>query len=252
MRRDRRLDAPLTRTLLAWGVGLAVVAPPHLPAQSTGRVLGSVRELASGRPIPGASVWVVGTAIRADADGAGRFVLLNVPVGTHRVKIARTGFATLVEEVTVHADRATASQFQLPALDAMLDALTLRGRSRGPVEQRSDVPLGDLMHRTAPGIDLRRPSGQVGTGLRLSVRGVRSLIGPVPPLVYVDGIRVEFGGDPLGAGVSGPAILDVLDPATIARIRVLRGPEAAVYGLGATNGVILITTNLVPDHSPRR
>lgn len=56
------------------------------------------------------------------------------------------------------------------------------------------------------------------------------------PLVYVDGVRVD-------RGTAGEAddIMDFLDPSTIARVEVLKGPAAEeLYGDEASNGVIQI------------
>lgn len=60
-------------------------------------------------------------------------------------------------------------------------------------------------------------------------------VAPAQPLVYVDGIRVDHGG------ASRQEVLAALDPASIERVEVLKGPAAVeLYGAEASNGVIQI------------
>ena len=55
------------------------------------------------------------------------------------------------------------------------------------------------------------------------------------PLLYVDGIRVDHGA------ANRQEILGALDPSTIARVEVLKGPAAVkLYGDEGSNGVIQI------------
>lgn len=249
MRRDRHLDAALRRFAgVALVVGAAAVgAEATAVAQEHGAILGTVRELESGRPLAGALVALVGAPVRAETDAAGRYHLLTVPAGDAHVRIQHPGYATMVEELTVPAGGTVVAHFHLPTLAMLLAGLTVAGgQAPQPALQLREAPgapLADVLARAAPGLDVFRGSGQVGAGTRLRLRGPRSLTGAeAPPLVYIDGVRVEFAAGAPGAGVLGASILDMLDAATIERVQVLRGPEAAAYGLGAANGVILITT----------
>ena len=58
---------------------------------------------------------------------------------------------------------------------------------------------------------------------------------PAQPLLYVDGARVDHGG------ANRREMLNALDPASIDRVEVLKGPAAVeLYGDEASNGVIQI------------
>jgi len=76
------------------------------------------------------------------------------------------------------------------------------------------------------------------------LRGPTTLIGPGSPIVIIDGVRVDSRqyDMPLGFGAMAPSRLDDLFSEDIARIEVLGGAAAALYGDGASNGVILVTT----------
>jgi TonB-dependent SusC/RagA subfamily outer membrane receptor len=81
------------------------------------------------------------------------------------------------------------------------------------------------------------------------LRGYRSILGTNQPLFVVDGIPVEnssivMPGQPFGLGGFdyGNPIED-LNPADVASVRVLRGPEAAAfYGGRGANGVVEVST----------
>lgn len=69
-------------------------------------------------------------------------------------------------------------------------------------------------------------------GVYLNEYGELRIRGSVgPPLVIVDGARIGTRGD-----------LSFVSPYDVERIEVVKGPETAYYGMGARDGVILITT----------
>ena len=80
-------------------------------------------------------------------------------------------------------------------------------------------------------------------GALVIIRGPTSVSGPSEPVIIVDGVRVDSRQyDPYPGSVSSPSRLDDILPEDIARIEVLSGPAAALYGDGAANGVIVVTT----------
>ena len=72
-------------------------------------------------------------------------------------------------------------------------------------------------------------SGAPGEGAEIRVRGYSSNSGKIGPLLIVDGLKVDN--------------IQYLDPSMIESIEVLKdGASAAIYGVEAGNGVVLITT----------
>jgi len=89
--------------------------------------------------------------------------------------------------------------------------------------------LNGLQGKVA-GVTVKLSSGMPGRSPSINIRGSRSFTGNNEPLYVID-----------GAPVSGRA-LDI-NPSDIASINVLKGPAAsALYGLRASNGVVVITT----------
>lgn len=108
--------------------------------------------------------------------------------------------------------------------------------------------LSQLLTARVPGLQILSQDGSAGAGPVVTIRGYSA--GPTVsrPLLFIDGIRVDDAG---GLGISMPSIayhpatgrFDDIDPADIERIDVLSGAAAAsLYGPGAGNGVILVTT----------
>ena len=69
-----------------------VLGLPQSATAQDGRVTGVVVDRASGQPIADAVVQVVNRRLRATTDSTGRFVLEQVPVGNHTLRVARIGF----------------------------------------------------------------------------------------------------------------------------------------------------------------
>jgi len=55
-------------------------------AGTTGKITGVVTDRVTGEPIAGALVTVVGTDLQARTDADGRYIILNVPVGSHTLE----------------------------------------------------------------------------------------------------------------------------------------------------------------------
>ena len=129
--------------------------------------------------------------------------------------------------------------------------------------------LTDMLETRVPGLVVQHTSGIPGAPSRLRLRGISSINMSSDPIMIVDGIRVyadQSGsgapGDPSvngsantrvggGSGIdgssatvyAGPSALDQIDPNSIEKIEVLKGPSAtAIYGSDAAAGVIVITT----------
>jgi len=72
-----------------------------------------------------------------------------------------------------------------------------------------------------------RVAGVEVSGKSIKVRGTNSLNVSTEPLFVVDGVIVRE--------------IDDIAPETVKSIEVLKGPDASVYGIRGSNGVIIIT-----------
>jgi TonB-dependent SusC/RagA subfamily outer membrane receptor len=231
--------------------------------RAQGTLTGLVRDGQSDEPLPQALVSVVGQDLKARTDDSGRFQITNVSPGVVNLRIEHDGFAAAVEQL----DPVTAGlqpTFRLFPSATVLDAILVQARgSKRPSKDGASTTSVRPDERKASGegtatdMVARIPGalilsgGQIGSGSIIRLRGVKSILGSGPPLIYIDGVRVSGGEPPRGAPGSGsmfrrynePSVLDQLDPASIDHIEVLPGSAAtALYGTGGANGVILVFT----------
>src|SRR6185436_3027997 len=82
-------------------VTLMLLAPPLAAQQST--VTGRVTDGSSGEPIAAVQVLIAGLRIGSLSQQDGRYILQNVPVGTHELSAQRIGYRTVTAQITVTA-----------------------------------------------------------------------------------------------------------------------------------------------------
>jgi len=244
------------------------VLPEVAGAQATGTVRARVVEAATARPIATAQVALVGTHRTALANAAGEVLLLNVPAGTHVVRVTMIGYAAAEREVRVAAGEVTQVTIQLEATAFDLDEIVVTGtagatsrRTLGNsitrldaatlTEQTAITSLTELMQAKSPGVQILTNSGTLGAAADIRIRGAGSLT-HTKPVVYVDGVRYnieDLGAfTPSGAGTTSytgqvTSAFDFINPNDIESIEIVKGPAAAtLYGAEAANGVIQIIT----------
>jgi len=92
----------------------------------------------------------------------------------------------------------------------------------------------ELIQGKVAGLSISRPGGNPNEGFDIRLRGLTTFGGSTSPLILIDGIPA--------------ASLDEVEPQDIASMDVLKdGSAAAIYGVRASSGVILITTKKGTD-----
>ena len=242
---------------------LALAFPTALEAQ-TGSIRGEVVDAITQRPIGGAQVEIVDSRQGGLTNTSGQFLILNVPVGEHEVRIQYIGFATVSQTVTVASGETAVADFALAQAALQLDQIVVTGTARETearsvgntvstidaaeiVEIAPIATVQQLLTARTPGLTLTANSGQVGSSSKLRIRGAGSLAAGLEPVVYVDGVRMKSGtqgGLDVGwGGAQGTDALDFLNPNDIESIETIKGPAAStLYGADAAGGVIQIIT----------
>ena len=251
------------RFLRGLGVLLTVAAigATVLDAQQGGSITGQTTSADTGRPLPAVQVAIPVLNLGAISQANGRFLIQNVPVGTHSVTVTRIGSRSLTVQVVVGAGQVVALDFDLETEALALDEIIVTGtaggtqrRAIGNVVGRIDAAnlveltpvseVRDLIGTRIPGVAVMGGSGAVGAGTTIRIRGASSLSLSNGPIVYIDGVRVEAGIRPDGGfGAESGSRLDDFSPEDIESIEIIKGPAAAtLYGTEAANGVIQIIT----------
>ena len=207
-------------------------------------VKGHVKD-ATGEPIIGATIRVVGTQTATVSDFDGNFGLKANPgadlsvtyVGyqTATVKAAPNVVVTLQDDaallenvVVIGYGRAKKSD-----LTGSVTAIKPDDMNHGLQTNAQDMLQGKIA-----GVQVTSNDGAPGGGATIRIRGGSSLNASNDPLIVIDGLAMDnFGVQ----GLANP--LSMVNPNDIESFTVLKDASAtAIYGSRASNGVIIITT----------
>ena len=228
-------------------------------------VTGTVKD-ATGEPLIGVSVLVVGTTTGAVTDFEGNFEL-DIPRDEAELRFSYTGFAPQVVAVnrdigplniTLEEDVANLEQVVVTGLASTVKRSNLANAvSVVSGEELSGITsqqtVDGALYGKLTGVNITQTSGAPGGGYAVRLRGISSLSGNNQPLFIVDGIYISNVELPSGSRNASGAndateesasnrIAD-LNPDDIESIEVLKGASAAaIYGTRANAGVVIITT----------
>lgn len=253
------------RSIRQGAVAAALLAAPADAAwaqQERGTVAGTVTDVVTSQPVPGARVQLGNTNIVALTNIEGRYTLRAVPAGRHDVRVSVIGYASGVQSVTVEPGGITSADFQLRTAAVSLDAVTVtasgaeqRSRELGSATTNLSAPkilttapvsdIGDLLSGRGANVQVLSSAGTSGTGVKIRIRGLSSFSLSNEPVYYIDGVRVESGSSSFSIGTGGQSFsrINDLNPEEIESIEIIKGPSAStLYGTQAANGVVRITT----------
>ena len=233
---------------LVLGIGVAT-------AQTT-KITGSVISADDNEPIIGASIVVKGTMVGTVTDFNGAFSL-DVPSSAKTLVISYVGMKSQEVGVSSRVNVKLLSDTQdLDEIVVTAMGIKRERKALGYAAQdlKSDelnksgtTSLANAIQGKLTGVDIRQSSGAPGASAQITIRGARSFDGNNQPLYVIDGMPINTAADfDTGSSVSGSNYADRsidINPEDIETINVLKGQAAsALYGIRASNGVIVITT----------
>jgi hypothetical protein len=120
----------------------AAGSPPALVAQIRGRVT----DVATGQPLADARVYLAAGNVAAVSSASGDYSLLDVPAGTHEMRVERAGYAPASRVVALSDGAVLETDFALAAAVAEPQRIRLRGTARvtGRVTAPEGAPLADV------------------------------------------------------------------------------------------------------------
>lgn len=210
----------------------------------TGRVSGSQ----DGRPLQNVAV-ILDETRGATTGNAGSFIFEKVSAGSHtlearmlgyksgtgRVEVTDGGTVEIIfvleeefidaGEVVVTANRGTSRIADVPARVTLISSAAIASRP---------VATVDEMLSTVPGLNVSRSFGIFSHKSSVTMRGL-SGNEQARVLVMIDGV-------PVNKSDGGSVNWNLLDPAMVERIEVVKGPASSMYGSNAMGGAINIIT----------
>lgn len=218
---------------------LIVLLPRASPAKGN-RIRGLITDASTGEPLPGVNVIVKGTlqGVISDLDGT---YSLNLPKTESSLVFSYVGYLSDTFSVS---GRTVINIKMFPDIKKLDEVVVIgygtvkRSDLTGAVSvvTSSDldrVKARDLTHALqglTSGVEILNSSGTPGNSPIIRIRGTGT-INSADPLVVVDGVRMNVSD------------LEFINNHDIESVSVLKDASAAaIYGLGAANGVIMVTT----------
>lgn len=207
--------------------------------QATQKVSGTVVD--DQGPVIGATIMEKGTSNGAITDLDGNYsisvkpgAILVVSYVGYKTQEIRVGTQTNIP-ITLAADNTNLDEVVVVGYGVqkkkLLTGATVQVNGDDIAKLNTTNAL-TAMQASTPGVQITQASAQPGKGFKVNIRGVGTM-GVASPLVVIDGIQSGTADD----GLNG------LNPGDIESIDILKdAASAAIYGVAAANGVILITT----------
>jgi len=259
-----------SRWCLIVPLALAVLAGTARAQERT--VTGTVTDSSTGSPLAGVTVSVQGGLQSAQTRDNGSFVLARVPDQDVTLVFRIIGYKR--GELHVGAGESGPVEIGLTRDPFKLEEVVVTGQATGQERRNlanaiSTVDAADLDQTPTPsleqqlqgkvaGADIQTNSGAPGGGVQVRMRGVTSINAPAEPLYVVDGVIMSDIAIPSNQNAvtgasqgSNPTVnqdaqvnrIADINPEDIERIEVLKGAAASsIYGVRASNGVVIITT----------
>ena len=222
--------------------------PCCVSAFAQNQVTGHVAD-ATGEPIIGANVTVKGTTVGTITDIDGNFTLeVGSTDGTLVVSFigyksaeaaikGKSPINVILQEDTETLDEVVVVGYGTQNRKSLTGAIS-DVKSESLTRSVSTTTAGALSGKIA-GISTRAKDARPGKGISLEIRNMGA------PLYVIDGI--PYGGNTgndwlVNSEVSGNDVFNSLNIEDIESITVLKDASAAIYGLRASNGVVLVTT----------
>ena len=236
----KQVNIRIPQRILALMMGLFLSIGAY--AQIT--VQGHVKD-ATGEPVIGATVTVVGTTNTVATDFDGNFTI-TAPKGA-QLQVSSIGLQsqTVTAAPNLVIELLDDSQIlenvvvigygtvKKNDLTGSVTALKPDTKNKGVVVSAQDMLGGKIA-----GVNVTDGGGTPGGGATIRIRGGSSLNASNDPLIVIDGVPMDNNGI---RGVANG--LSLVNPADIETFNVLKDASAtAIYGSRGSNGVIIITT----------
>jgi TonB-linked SusC/RagA family outer membrane protein len=225
------------------------------------RITGTIKEADTGLPIVGASVSVVGTKSSSSSGFDGDYsieakegdILLFSYIGFKTIRLKVTGTT-----VNVKMDTETSTLNEVVVIGSLGRALdksslgysvqTVKGQEVADTQRPN---FANALQGRVAGLTVTSSTGAPGASATIQLRGVNSISSSNTPLYIVDGLPVNNETLNQGSLISDANNRNQdytnrgadINPEDIESFTILKGPEAAaLYGMQAGNGAIVITT----------
>jgi len=227
-------------------------------AGTTGKIAGIIKDKQTGEPLPGVNVLLEGTTLGASTDIDGYYVIVNVDVGVHELRVSYIGYKDiLIYNVRVVSDATTRYDFEMEQtllevsevieVIAERELIAMDNTSSRTVisgEVLNSQPVDNVTQTVglSAGVTDTDPLART-TGDGLSIRGGRPGTGEVK--FHIDGVDVS---NPIGyvnrgtfPGMGDADLATDVPEAGLSEVQVVTGGIGAQYS--AKSAVVSMITS---------
>ncbi len=203
-------------------------------------------------PLPGATVWIPELERGTTTNHYGHFRISGLETGTWTLVIRHVGFRTVQTQITWPVPQedldddghlAIAMEQEVVLTDELLvvgylfDRITryqpTQSYNSMEIQQRNTSSMGTLL------------DGETGVAMRSMGNA------PARPVVRgMDGERIQVLQNGMKMGdfsATGSDHAVILDPATLDRVDIVRGPASLIYGSSAMGGIVNVHSGDIPS-----
>jgi TonB-dependent starch-binding outer membrane protein SusC len=209
-----------------------------------------------GKPLPAATILNTRTKRSVISNNKGEFTILARP--TDDLQITYSGYESKLERVGSQ----TSLSVSLNPNSNDLNEVVVSGYGiktfkkdqtgatskidRASLENTAPVNISEVLQGRAAGVNIVSNDGSPGAGFSINIRGLATITAGSSPLIVIDNIPyANSAGDAFNP-------LSAINPNDIESIDILKDASAtALYGVGASNGVIVITTKQGKSGKPK-
>lgn len=256
----------MRKILLACSFLLSLTISQVMAQERT--VTGVISSSEDGTLLPGVNVVLKGSTTGTVTDTEGKY-RLTVPTTGGTLVFSFIGLVT--QEVEI-GERTTVDIQMKPDVtqlgEVIVTAAGIERESKAlgyavgnvsgdKVAQKSEPDVLRSLQGKIPGVNILSSSGAPGSATRITIRGNKSLFGNNQPLFVVDGIPFDntytTSSNELTDGAAYSSRIADIDPNNIESMSILPGgAAAALYGVRASNGVVVITTKSGSSRASRK
>lgn len=227
----------------------------------TKTITGTVKNKADGIPIPGVSVIIQGTKKSGVTDFDGKFsisgassdILIFSFMGfeTKEIQVTGSSMDVFLSENIESLKEVVITGSLGRTLDKSSLGYSAQAVKGQEIADTQRANFANALQGRIAGLTVTSTTGAPGASAAIQLRGVNSLSGNNSPLYIVDGLPVSNETLDQGLMISNAPNRNQdytnrgadINPEDIESITILKGPEAAaLYGMQAGNGAIVITT----------
>lgn len=226
-------------------------------------VTGSVLEDGTKIPVPGATVIIKGTKDATQADANGNFKLSTKAKFPFKIIVQYVGF--IQKEVEIYdledGDITILLRSKNQLSEVVVTALGIESNRKSINTSIARIDKKEILQAKEPnvvtalsgkvtGVQVQNSGGSPGGSSSVRIRGNTSVLGNNSPLFVVDGIPVDNSTQDILPNITNSFSLATpsnraidINSDDIDNVSVLKGPAAAaLYGIRAANGAIIINT----------